>query len=83
MTVREIRNAITGFQKLQTDRFAEFMTGVRIVSFWATKNTTKKVKKPEDLFALDFDREAKRQRRKTFIPIEVIPRDVYDKQFNR
>ena len=73
MTLREIHNAIEGFEKMKREDFQEYLYGVRIVAFWAYKGFAgKKLKNYEQILKLDSDVAARRDRLKNMKPVEII-----------
>jgi hypothetical protein len=73
MTLREINNAVAGFNELQYENDQKFLAGCRIVSFWAYKgHVGKKLKRYDQLFELESDVKARRERLKNMKPVEII-----------
>jgi hypothetical protein len=78
MTLRELSNALTGFNKLEAERHERDMIQTRIISFWAYRgHVGKKLRRYEQLFELPGDLEARRERLKGVK--EVV---IYDEQSN-
>jgi hypothetical protein len=73
MTLREIGNAINGFQAFQKEKFDEQIFTARIIGFWAFKGFAgKKLRKPEQLFELPTDVESRRRRLKSAKEVKDI-----------
>lgn len=73
MTLREINNAVDGFEKLRSDNFQQQLACTRIVSFWAYKgHAGKKLRRYDQLFELEADVKARRERLKNCKPVEII-----------
>jgi hypothetical protein len=73
--MREMHNAIAGFNELEMERDERFMRGVRLISFYAVAPHVDKkarIRKPEDLFDLPSDSKAKKERVKRLKPIQKI-----------
>lgn len=73
MTLREINNAIDGFEDLRKDDYQQYLIGCRIISYWAYKgHVGKKLRRYDQLFELDADIQARRERLKDMKPVEII-----------
>lgn len=73
MTIREISNAIDGFEKLRKDNFQERLYCARVTSFWAYKGWAgKRLRKYDQLFEMESDVKARRERLKGMKPAEII-----------
>lgn len=73
MTLKEINNAIDGFQQLKKEEFQEQLYTARIVAFWAYKGFAgKKLKKYEQILELESDVQARRERLRNMKPVEII-----------
>jgi hypothetical protein len=73
MTLREINNAVNGFEQLREDDYQRYLIGCRIVSFWAYKgHVGKKLRRYDQLFELEGDVKARRDRLKNMKPVEII-----------
>ena len=78
MTLRELRNAIEGFEQLENDRFELDMIKTRIISFWSLKgHAGKKLRQYDQLFKLKSDLKQRHERLK-----EVKEVVIYDEQSN-
>jgi hypothetical protein len=72
MTLREIQNAIDGFEYLKKEQFQEYMYGVRKACYWTMKSMHgKKIKKESDLFPLEIDKVIRREKIKNMKPVEI------------
>lgn len=70
-TLLEIHNAIEGFEQLKREEFQEYMFGVRKICYWQMKSMIgKKMKKEEDIFSLDIDKEIRKAKVRKMKPIE-------------
>lgn len=70
MTLREISNAINGFEQLKKEQFQEYMIGVRKICYWTTSVWGGKTKEL-DIFPLEIDTEIRRAKIRSMKPIEV------------
>jgi hypothetical protein len=63
MTLREMKNAVEGFEKMQSQEHQKYMIGVRLIAFHHRKALgDKKLRRPEQLFPLDIDDKILKQR---------------------
>jgi hypothetical protein len=78
MTLREIHNAIDGFEKLKEEKFEEYMLGVRKICYSVRLPYVKKGRtlKEEDIFPLKIDKEIKREKTKRMKPIVVTRTEI-------
>lgn len=73
MTIAEIRDSVDGFEELNRERFQEYLTGCRIISFWSFKgHAGKKLKRYDQIFELAADVKARRERLKHMKSVEII-----------
>lgn len=73
MTITEFVNANKGFGEVRKEDFQHRVYCARIVSFWAYKVAAgKKLRKYEQLFEMEADIIARRERLKNVKPVEII-----------
>jgi hypothetical protein len=73
MQLIELNNAIDGFEKLRKEDHLLYLEGCRRVSFWAFKGWAgKKLRKYEQIFELETDVKARKQRLKGVKPSQII-----------
>jgi hypothetical protein len=75
MQLCEIQDAIDGYTDVRTELFNEMMISTRLISFYSMiphMGKKSKIKKPSDLFELEVDKIARKQRIKRKKFSEVI-----------
>jgi hypothetical protein len=71
-TLRELKNAIDGFENHKKEQFQEYMYGVRKACYWTMKSMYgKKIKKESDLFPLEIDKAIRKAKIKNMKPVEI------------
>jgi hypothetical protein len=76
MTMRELSNAIDGYNEDKKEQSNEYWLGVRRICFHVLNAAGAKVKREEDVFEMEIDRQIKKQRYADLKPttVTVIPK---------
>lgn len=78
MTLGEFDNAVIGFYKKQSDDLQWQLYSARMISYYACaphQGKNAKIRKPNDLFPLEIDKQLKKERIKKLKIINVEQRD--------
>lgn len=72
MSLVEVQECIDAYTERRKEEFEEYLFGIRQLGYYTLAPQSNKIKRPQDLFELEVDREIRRNRVKGLKPIQKI-----------